>query len=139
MMRAPNGLRANSANLKCWSPKGMPIMVKHKTIPTPTSSNAKGTPPNISHNTLSNSDPLLRVNSISFPKGAAETLANLKHCCPTGIPTIVIDHNIPKTPQLRKEMNPPKINHAMFPNSSNVLSFLILTYVKRNRTVPVAV
>lgn len=99
-------------------------MVKHKTIPTPTSSNAKGTPPNISHNTLSNSDPLLRVNSISFPNGAAETLANLKHCRPTGMPTIVIDQRMPNNPQLRKDMNPPKINQAMFPS---ILKLIILS------------
>ena len=56
------------------------------------------------------------LNCIFLPKGAADILANLKHCLPTGIPIIVIDQRIPITIQENQLINPPNTNHTIFPN-----------------------
>ena len=56
------------------------------------------------------------LNCIFLPKGAADILANLKHCLPTGIPIIVIDQRIPITIQENQLINPPNTNQTIFPN-----------------------
>jgi len=48
-------------------------------------------------------------------------LANLKHCKPYGIPIIVIHHKIPESSQPRPLINPPNINHNMFPKNPILL------------------
>lgn len=45
----------------------------------------------------------------SAPKGISDSLANLKHCFPNGIPIIMIHHNIPAMTKPMHKSIPPKI------------------------------
>ena len=73
------------------------------------------------------------LNCIFLPKGAADILANLKHCLPTGIPIIVIDQRIPITIHETQLINPPKTNHIIFPNNFKKISpfYTIVIYIIR--------
>lgn len=57
-----------------------------------------GMPKKIIQIILANRDGTPPPYSISFPNGANANDANLKHCLPYGIPTIVIHHNTPDNP-----------------------------------------
>lgn len=55
--------------------------------------------------------------STSFPKGKKASLANLKHCVPTGMPTIVIHQSMPYTANTNPATIPPSKNQSKFPIS----------------------
>lgn len=90
-------------------------MVIHNINPIVKDSIAKGIPDITSHRILRSNDPTPPPYIISFPKGKKHKLANLKHCIPTGIPTIVIHHRQPTKSQLTPLINPPQINHIILP------------------------
>lgn len=123
----PNGSKANLACLKCCKPKGIPTIVKQKKMPIAISSIAIAKPPSRIQIILNKNEAPLLPKWISFPNGAADIFANLKHCFPTGTPIIVIDHKTPTTIQVIQLINPPKINHTIFPNNFNRLAPLKLS------------
>ena len=53
----------------------------------------------------------------SFPKGQNAKDANLNHCKPTGIPTIVTHHIHPAIIHARPPIIPPQRNQSIFPNN----------------------
>lgn len=55
--------------------------------------------------------------SILLPNGQKDMTANLKHCKPYGIPTIVIHHKTPDRIQAIPLKKPPNINQQMLPNN----------------------
>lgn len=111
----PNGISANFANLKNCRPNGMPMIVTHQRQPIAANTAASGSPDTISHTMFSSKLPAPPPNSTSFPNGKNESEANLKHCSPTGIPTIVTHHSMPETIQHRPAIQPPNTNHKIFP------------------------
>ena len=52
---------------------------------------------------------------ISFPNGKKLRLANLKHCKPTGIPTMEMHQSKPITSQASPPRNPTRINQIKLP------------------------
>ena len=107
--------RASFASLKCWRPKGIPMIVTHSRIPSTQCSIARGRPERISQRIFSRKDPAPPPYCTSLPKGKKLSPANLKHCIPTGIPTMVMHQRHPARHQLRPLKAPPKINHNKFP------------------------
>ena len=55
------------------------------------------------------------VSVILTPKGARPTIANLKHCMPNGMPTIVKQSTNPPKIYWKKIKMPPKITQIMLP------------------------
>ena len=111
----PKGIRANFANLKCCNPNGIPIMVIHNRQPEIADPNASQKPDTINHIIFNKNDGTPPPYTISFPNGKNASFANLKHCNPTGIPTIVIHHNTPANNHPSPDKHPPKINHSALP------------------------
>ena len=116
MTSAPKGNRASLANLKCWIPKGMPIIVQQKTIPRLTCATANSKPPKMSHKILSRNLPAPPPYWISFPKGKKLKDPNLKHCIPTGMPMMVQHQSKPIRYQPKPVKMPPKRNQIILPN-----------------------
>ena len=114
-MRAPKGINANLACLKCCKPNGIPTMVKQKIAPKITSSAAITKPPRKIQMILMKKDAPLSLKAISLPNGAAAIFANLKHCKPIGIPTIERHQSAPITNHDMALINPPKTNQTTFP------------------------
>lgn len=90
-------------------------MVIHKIHPSIADSMAKRRPPKIIQRILSKTDPAPPPNCTSFPNGKKARPANLKHCIPMGIPTMVMHHTTPTSTQLRPCHMPPNRNHSAFP------------------------
>ena len=67
--------------------------------------------------TLTRNDTAPPPYSIRLPNGQNEMVANLKHCSPYGIPTIVMHHNAPDKTHAIPLIKPPKINQQILPNS----------------------
>ena len=78
---------------------------------------AIGIPKKIIQMMLANRDGTPPPYSISFPKGAKARLANLKHCSPTGIPTMVTHHSSPTSVQPSPIQSPPNKNHTRLPKN----------------------
>lgn len=112
---APNGAKANLAILKYCIPNGIPMIVIHNMHPNTAFPNAIGIPKNMIHITFANTDGTPPPYSILFPNGANAIFANLKHCLPYGIPTILIHHNTPEKNHANPLVKPPQINHSMLP------------------------
>lgn len=68
---------------------------------------------------------------ISFPKGKKDSMANLKHCIPSGNPIMVIHNNRPDNIYARPLRKPPKMNHRIFPNSL----IIILSFLNQERLI----
>ena len=96
-------------------------MVTQNKQPRITASNAKKMPLNISHKILHSIEPAPPPYTISFPNGKNAKPANLKHCTPIGIPTMVRHHTTPDNAQLIPIAAPPKINHNAFPKHPTAL------------------
>ena len=112
----PKGINDNFASLKHCAANGIPTIVTHnKTALTKLPiHNAK--PPNNNHNIFNSRFPALSLTvTTSLPKGANCKLAILKHCNPTGIPTIVKHQSNPANNQPNALKNPPNIIHIIFP------------------------
>ena len=84
--------------MKCWVPKGIPMMVMQNAIPKPTCMRAISIPPNTIHMMFIR---MLRQpvsfgpGVTSWPNGVSASPAILKSCMPNGIPTIVMQNNRP--------------------------------------------
>jgi hypothetical protein len=118
-MDFPKGENARFINLKCCLPKGMPTMVIHNSNPKKRWVSAIQKPPNMSQMIFIMVDrqPVLEeVSVILIPKGARPTKANLKHCKPKGMPTIVRHSIIPPKMYSKKMNKPPKIIQMILPN-----------------------
>lgn len=90
-------------------------MVTQSKAPKARCSSARGMPDTISQMTLSTKDPAPPPYTTSFPKGKKLSPANLKHCNPIGIPTMVTHQRHPARSQLTPLTAPPKINQQAFP------------------------
>ena len=112
---APKGIKASFASLNCCNPKGIPMMVMQSPAPKARCSRASGRPETISHIIFRSNEPAPPPYCTSFPKGKKLNVANLKHCNPTGIPTIVMHHKHPASTQLSPLTAPPNTNHNKFP------------------------
>lgn len=70
------------------------------------------------------------VSVILTPKGAKPTMANLKHCIPNGMPTMVKHKTNPPKIYWKKINIPPKIIQMMLPKKLmflRVADYLIVT------------
>lgn len=118
-MDFPNGENARFINLKCCLPKGIPIMVIQNSNPKMRCVRAIQIPPKSSQIMFMMVDkqPVFDAVSVIFtPNGAKPTNANLKHCRPKGMPTIV-RHNISPPIMYSKKINmPPKMIQIILPN-----------------------
>ena len=92
-----------------------PIIVIQNVQPSVIASNASGIPLIKIQIIFSKKDTLPPPYSISLPNGNITNAANLKHCTPIGIPTMVMHQKIPINAQLIARINPPKINQSIFP------------------------
>src|SRR5699024_5025727 len=90
-------------------------MVTHSVQPSMACSAASGSPETISQMIFTSSETGPPPYRTSFPKGKKLSDANLKHCIPMGIPTMVIHQRQPARHQLRPLSAPPKTNHNRFP------------------------
>ena len=105
-------------SLKCCLPNGMPTIVSHKSIPKTRWVNTTQMPPKTNQIMFIRVDKqpvLLEVSVILTPNGARPTNANLKHCRPNGIPTMVRQRIKPPTMYSRKITNPPKTIQIRLP------------------------
>ena len=70
----------------------------------------------------------------SFPNGKSASPANLKHCMPTGIPTMVMHQIHPAIKYPRALTRPPQSIHIIFPRKPIKFSFLSYTNLRREYT-----
>jgi hypothetical protein len=114
----PKGVKAKFINLKCWRPKGIPIMVIQSRMPKNKCVNAIQKPPQqiqIRFITVERQPVLDEVSVILTPNGARPTMANLKHWIPKGIPTMVRQRINPPIIYSKKIKMPPKIIQIILP------------------------
>ncbi len=100
------------------------MTVQHKITPFTTAPIARGMPLMTIHKILARNDIVPPPYWISFPKGKNAREANLKHCRPMGIPTIVIHHRIPQNPHESPCHNPQHKNQIIFPKQPILYPFL---------------
>ena len=112
---APNGISASFANLKNCFPNGIPIIVIQRTQPHTAFATAIGIHVRISQKIFAIRLTAPPPYSISFPNGKNASPANLKHCLPIGIPTIVMHHKHPASSHESPDAKPPNMNHNTFP------------------------
>lgn len=115
-------------SLKCCLPNGIPTMVRHNKIPKTRCVKTTQMPPKISQMIFIRVDKqpvLLAVSVILTPNGARPTKANLKHCKPNGIPTMVRQRINPPSIYSRKIKNPPKTIQMRLP-----IKFILLFIVR---------
>lgn len=132
-MDFPNGENARFINLKCCLPNGIPTIVIHNRMPKNRCVSAIQKPPNISQMIfiMVDKQPVLEeVSVILTPKGARPTNANLKHCSPNGIPTIVRQRIRPPIIYSKKMNIPPKIIQIMLPIKFMLRFFIMMKYRK---------
>lgn len=94
----PNGIKETSISLKCCTPKGIPIIVRHSKAPKVRCAIAAAKPPQIIHITFSSSERQpeeLSALTACNPKGLKTNTPILKHCNPKGIPTTVMQSTRP--------------------------------------------
>ncbi len=73
----------------------MPTIVKHQRAPITSEHTARSTPIKIIHKIFNKTEAVLPEYSTSLPNGNSIKFANLKHCVPKGIPTMVKHEIIP--------------------------------------------
>ena len=100
-------MSASFAILKHCRPNGIPITVQHSIAPLIAAHIAKGIPLMSIQKTFAMIDGAPPPYCTSLPNGANTRDANLKHCRPKGIPTIVIHHMTPINPHARACHIPP--------------------------------
>lgn len=133
---APKGSNASSANLKCCNPKGMPMMVIQHTIPDMAEAAASSQPQKSSQKIFNIIEPPEKLPyTISFPKGQSIRDANLKHCNPTGMPMMVMQHNMPAKNHPMAQISPPNISHNILPNKLIVFFTPFLFIICHNITI----
>jgi|GEM_PF-2268034 len=116
----PNGAKANVANLKCCLAKGIPIIVMPSNIPKTICVKQIQIPPNNIQITFIKVDKHpddLSLTRVSFPNGHKANPANFRVWSPNGMPMIVIISKILDTKYSKATINPPKINHIIFPKN----------------------
>lgn len=121
MISAPIGMSASFASLKCCKPNGIPIMVIQNNNPNVKCSIASTAPENNIQRIFTIREPTPPRYSTSFPNGKKDSVANLKHCTPIGIPIMVMHQSIPATHHDRPDINPPNKNQIMFPKQLIIL------------------
>jgi len=117
-MDFPKGEKARFISLKCCLPKGIPTMVRHNSTPKKRWVSTIQKPPEISQMIfikVERQPVLLEVSVILTPKGAKPTNANLKHCKPHGIPTMVRHKMSPPNIYSKKINIPPKMIQIKLP------------------------
>lgn len=114
------------AILKHCIPNGIPMMVQHNKTPFMAADRAKGIPLMISHKIFARRDNVPPPYSTSFPKGKNARDANLKHCVPMGMPTIVMHHKSPAAIQQIPCHIPPHKNHIKLPKQPIVTSLAVI-------------
>ena len=90
-------------------------MVQHRTSPFTAENNASGIPLISSQSIFAMSDGAPPPYFTSFPNGAKDREANLKHCRPMGIPTIVMHHKSPAKHHNKACHIPPHNIQTMLP------------------------
>ena len=109
-MSLPNGLRASLAILKCWWPKGMPIMVRYRQTPKKTCVILIQIPANTIHIKFMAAlrQPLPSdVLTTLEPKGQRMKKPIFQACLPKGIPTMVSMRRHPPRKYWRAASTPP--------------------------------
>ena len=110
---APNGIRDSFAILKNCFPNRIPTIVMHHRRPKIRFPSAISHPKNRSHIRLTKNENIPFPYTISLPDGQNAREANLKHCSPTVIPTIVIHQTHPAKTQESPLINPPNKNQRI--------------------------
>ena len=117
--------------MKCCRPNGMPTIVMQNRIPKKRCVSAIQRPPNINQIIfiMVDKQPVLEeVSVILTPKGARPTKANLKHCSPNGIPTMVRQRIRPPIIYSKKMNIPPKMIQIMLPIKFMLRFFIRMKY-----------
>ena len=115
----PNGVRAREAILKCWRPKGMPIIVRQSRRPKPRCVRQIQKPPTQIQRTFITSErhpPPFPLSVTVRPKGQRARIQSFNVCNPNGMPIIVIIKTKLATRYSAAVSNPPKSNQMIFPN-----------------------
>lgn len=118
-MDLPKGNRARRISLKCWMPKGSPMMVIEKIMPHRRCVRAMGMPPRnhqmifISPARQPDGKPVLTT---SVPNGHNATAASFMVCKPNGMPTIVIIISTLEMAYSMAIINPPNTAHKILRN-----------------------
>ena len=115
LTRAPNGINASFAILKNCVPNGIPMTVMQRRRPMIALAIAISMPKNRIHIRLARKENAPPPYTTSFPNGQKDNAANLKHCLPYGIPTIVIHHKNPETNHIRPLAIPPRKSQRILP------------------------
>lgn len=139
-MSLPNGTNARRANLKCCIPKGIPIIVMHKSNPKNRCVSAIQRPPiknQIIFIVIDKQPPALSLSLIVVPNGHNITTANFNVCSPKGIPIMVINNPMLLTTYSMHVAKPPNSSQMMFPSNfmdsyRRFLLFILGTKVTKN-------
>lgn len=116
----PKGKRARRMSLKCWMPKGRPMMVTEKIMPQTRCVRAIGIPPTNHHITFimparqPDGQPEL---TMFVPKGHIATAASFMVCSPNGMPMMVIIISILEMAYSIAIISPPNTTHSMLRNT----------------------
>ena len=121
---APNGIRDRRASLKNCLPNGIPTMVMHHSNPTIRLPSAISHPKKTIQIRLIKNENIPFPYTTSLPNGQNANVANLKHCIPTGIPTMVIHQIQPAKIHESPPSSPPKRNHRILPKNLIFFSFV---------------
>ena len=108
-------MSASFASLKHCLPNGMPMIVMQNRTPISADSTAMGMPLKINQKILQMMETTPPPYSTSLPNGKNASFANLKHCLPIGMPTMVIHHSTPESTQPRPIHSPPNKNQRTLP------------------------
>ena len=119
-MTFPKGAREMPTILSCWTAKGSPIIVMARKKALKRCTSASSQPNKINQMTLTRKLMLPPWFSRCFPKGAKLKLAILKHCKPTGIPTMVRHQIRPASIHVSHEMIPPNIIQMTLPRQLTI-------------------
>ena len=109
-------------------------MVTHMMHPHKRECSAIGIPKKMAQIIFSKKLPSPPPYVTSFPNGKSARPANLKHCMPTGIPTMVMHQMHPAIKYPSALTRPPQSIHIIFPRQPIKFSFLSYTNLRREYT-----
>jgi hypothetical protein len=118
-----------AVSLKCWRPKGIPIIVMQRIIPKMACVIAIHNPPvrsQIMFIIIYRHPEALECTLVSLPNGQIASEAILRVWIPKGIPIIVIIRIILPIKYSAAIIMPPKISHTKFPNIFIISSLLFI-------------
>ena len=119
---------------------GMPTIVMQHRAPVTRASRHSSQPPMKNHRTFTRNDTAPPELTTSLPNGISAKRATLKHCMPTGIPTMLMHQSTPKSAQPSASHTPASTNQMMLQikltGPMHVLSRKVDSFIWRDDTHP---